>query len=97
MSDVHAHFAQLGLTSDMYMVDWCVSKSQLQKELVVSCNQYFTHLFMPAHRILTVLCKSAPMDVAVRIWDAYFVYGDYFLYRMALGLCTNTPSVEKYM
>lgn len=29
MSDVHAHFSQLGLTSDMYMVDWCVSKSQL--------------------------------------------------------------------
>lgn len=35
-----------------------------------------------------MLSKSAPMDVAVRIWDAYFVYGDCFLYRMALGLCS---------
>jgi hypothetical protein len=58
LPDVHAHFAALGISSDMFLMDW----------------------------VLTGFSKAAPMDVAARVWDAFLMYGDYMLFRAALGI-----------
>eukprot|EP01137_Pigoraptor_chileana_P036933 Opistho-2@33285 len=36
--------------------------------------------------ILTMFSKALPLDVASRVWDVYFCYGDPFVFRTALGI-----------
>ena len=36
--------------------------------------------------LLTLYTKSLPLDLATRIWDCYFIQGESFIVRSALGL-----------
>eukprot|EP00761_Pharyngomonas_kirbyi_P004679 gb/GECH01004684.1/.p1 GENE.gb/GECH01004684.1/~~gb/GECH01004684.1/.p1 ORF type:complete len:537 (+),score=115.46 gb/GECH01004684.1/:1-1611(+) len=35
---------------------------------------------------LTLFSKSLPLDTAARVWDLFFLYGEIFLYRLAIGI-----------
>ena len=43
--------------------------------------------------LMTIFSKSLPLELAMRIWDRYFLYGEIFLFRCALGIL-NTMSVR---
>jgi len=53
-----AHFSNLGLRPDLYMLDW----------------------------VMTMYSKTAPLDVACRIWDLLLRDGEKFLFRVAVGI-----------
>lgn len=42
---------------------------------------------------MTLFAKSLPLDIAIRIWDCYFVEGQMFIYRAALGVWIVCVSV----
>ena len=48
----------------------------------------------PAHaRLLTLFSKSLRLDLACRVWDSYFVQGDVFIWRVAVGTSHAVPPV----
>jgi len=50
------------------------------KSLLISHEQYLLDWF------LTVFSKCAPIPITSRIWDMYFLEGEVFLYKCALGI-----------
>ena len=61
-----------------YLHDWlvrmCVCGAAAVSSNLLSC-----------YRILTLYAKSLPLDIVSRIWDCYFLEGELFLFRTAVG------------
>lgn len=55
---VGRHFQQLGLTSDLILVEWWFA----------------------------LFARSLPLPVVVRLWDLFFLEGDFLLYRASLAI-----------
>jgi len=48
--------------------------------LGISAEQYLLDWF------LTLFCKTLSIPIASRVWDSYFIFGEVFLFRTALGI-----------
>jgi len=55
---VGKHFQQLGLTSDLFLVEWWFA----------------------------LFARSLPLPLVVRLWDLFFLEGDFLLYRASLAI-----------
>jgi len=50
------------------------------QQMTISAEQYLLDWF------LTMFGKSLPVPIVSRVWDCYFLHGEIFLYRCALGI-----------
>jgi len=53
---------------------------EIFKELGISPEQYLLDWF------LTLFSKTLPLEMASKVWDMYFLYGEVYLYQTALGI-----------
>eukprot|EP00824_Muranothrix_gubernata_P017956 TRINITY_DN3673_c0_g1_i1.p1 TRINITY_DN3673_c0_g1~~TRINITY_DN3673_c0_g1_i1.p1 ORF type:complete len:351 (+),score=43.43 TRINITY_DN3673_c0_g1_i1:104-1156(+) len=64
---------------------------ELMAQQLPTLHKHFTELHIDPQTyllewVLTLFSKSVPLDLASRIWDCYFMDGEPFIFRAALGI-----------
>lgn len=64
---------------------------ELFAELLPELSRHFREQHVPTDMylldwLMTLFSKSLPLELAMRIWDRYFLYGEVFLFRCAFAI-----------
>lgn len=97
LPQLYWHFEDLGIEPSMYIMDWCaacstyrvcgpdVSRTHARSRPMLTLDDASRGVHGGVLRLLTLFSKSLRLDLACRVWDVYFVEGDVFIWRTALG------------